>query len=92
MERGDEVIVVIVGNKSDLSDKRQVTSEDVEKLCADVGALFHIETSTKANHNVKALFKKIAAALPDAGGAPPEEKPEVVDIKVEEPTNTSSCC
>lgn len=65
-ERGDDVIIVLVGNKTDLNDKRQVTPEDLDKRAKELG-IMSIETSAKAGHNVKALFKKIAMALP--GGA-----------------------
>jgi hypothetical protein len=44
----------------------QVTPEDVDKRAKELGVM-SIETSAKAGHNVKALFKKIAMALP--GGA-----------------------
>ena len=33
--------------------------DDVENLQIKIGAKFFIETSTKANHNVKLLFKKL---------------------------------
>lgn len=62
-ERGDDVIIVLVGNKTDLNDKRQVTPEDLDKRAKELGVM-SIETSAKAGHNVKALFKKIAMALP----------------------------
>lgn len=71
-ERGEDVIIVLVGNKTDLNDKRQVTPEDLDKRAKELGVM-SIETSAKAGHNVKALFKKIAMALPggsvDAGAA-----------------------
>lgn len=68
-ERGDDVIVVMVGNKTDLSEKRQVTTEEGEKKAKDLGCLF-IETSAKTGHNVKALFSKIAQALPGVDNSP----------------------
>ena len=70
-ERGNDVIVVLVGNKTDLGDsKREVTTQQGEEEAKRSGALF-IETSAKVGHNVKALFKKIAQALPgmEEGGA-----------------------
>lgn len=79
-ERGQDVIIVLVGNKTDLSDKRQVPLEDLEKRAKELGVL-HIETSAKAGHNVKLLFKKIAAALP--GANEPSEQ--------QAPTSTSEC-
>eukprot|EP00842_Homolaphlyctis_polyrhiza_P006258 jgi/Hompol1/6633/HPOL_001979-RA len=62
-ERGNDVIIVLVGNKTDLSDKRQVSTEEGEKKAKEFNVMF-IETSAKAGYNVKALFKKIAQALP----------------------------
>ncbi|KAG8100973.1 hypothetical protein GUJ93_ZPchr0293g2870 [Zizania palustris] len=62
-ERGSDVIIVLVGNKTDLVDKRQVSIEEGEGKAKDLGVMF-IETSAKAGFNIKALFRKIAAALP----------------------------
>lgn len=42
---------------------RQVTTEEAEKKAQEFNVMF-IETSAKAGHNVKVLFKKIAQALP----------------------------
>lgn len=54
---------MLVGNKTDLNDKRQVTQDELEKRAKELNIL-SIETSAKAGHNVKPLFKKIAMALP----------------------------
>ena len=62
-ERGNDVIIVLVGNKADLSDKRQVTLEEATAKSTELNILF-METSAKAGHNVKSLFKKIAMSLP----------------------------
>lgn len=62
-ERGEQVIIVLVGNKTDLRDKREVTVDEGEAKAKELGALF-IETSAKAGYNVKALFKKVATELP----------------------------
>ncbi|WVQ92313.1 hypothetical protein IAS59_006122 [Cryptococcus gattii] len=67
-ERGQDVIIVLVGNKTDLNDKRQVTPEDLDKRAKELGVM-SIETSAKAGHNVKTLFKKIAMALPGGNEA-----------------------
>lgn len=96
MERGDDVIVVIVGNKSDLSAKRQVSVEEAETFCKAVGGKFLVETSTKANHNVNLLFKRIASCLPEFSetSAEAETRPETVDISIEgaTPLGSTSCC
>lgn len=73
---------MLVGNKTDLNDKRyvavvssnnrQVSPEDLDKRAKELGVL-SIETSAKAGHNVKTLFKKIALALPGGPEVPKEE-------------------
>jgi len=62
-ERGNDVIIVLVGNKTDLSDKRQVTEQQGQDEAKKNNLMF-IETSAKVGHNVKLLFKRIAQALP----------------------------
>ena len=67
-ERGNDVIVVLVGNKTDLGDsKREVTTAQGEEEAKRSGAIF-VETSAKLGHNVKALFRRIAQALPGMEG------------------------
>ncbi|PAA74751.1 hypothetical protein BOX15_Mlig011543g1 [Macrostomum lignano] len=61
-ERGTDVIIALVGNKTDLADKRQVTTEDGERRSKELGVMF-IETSAKAGYNVKQLFRRIASEL-----------------------------
>lgn len=70
-ERGDDVIVALVGNKTDLAEKRRVSREEGEAYAAQHKILF-IETSAKAGLNIKALFRQLAQQLPgvDAGTVP----------------------
>ncbi|CAO3681370.1 unnamed protein product [Umbelopsis vinacea] len=67
-ERGNDVIIVLVGNKTDLNDRRQVSIEEGEKKSREYNVMF-IETSAKAGHNVKALFRKVGHALPGMDSA-----------------------
>ncbi|KAG5457427.1 MAG: Rab6-Gtp:gcc185 rab binding domain complex [Olpidium bornovanus] len=75
-ERGQDVIIVLVGNKTDMSEKRQVTMDEGEKKAKEFDRVLFIETSAKAGYNVKALFRKIAEALPgmDNNGGGAEDK------------------
>lgn len=62
-ERGSDVIIMLVGNKTDLSDKRQVSTEDGDKKAKELNVMF-IETSAKAGYNVKQvnsvhIYKKL---------------------------------
>lgn len=61
-ERGNDVIIMLVGNKTDIVEQRQVSSEEGESKASRSNAMF-IETSAKAGFNVKALFRKLAQAL-----------------------------
>uniref|UniRef100_A0A914BZA7 Rab6 n=1 Tax=Acrobeloides nanus TaxID=290746 RepID=A0A914BZA7_9BILA len=62
-ERGNDVIIMLVGNKTDLAEKRQVSTEEGEQKAKELNVMF-IETSAKAGYNVKQLFRRIASALP----------------------------
>ncbi|PIA14288.1 small GTP binding protein RAB6A [Coemansia reversa NRRL 1564] len=62
-ERGNDVLIVLVGNKADLKDGREVATKEGEDKARDLNVMF-METSAKSGHNVKALFKKVALALP----------------------------
>ena len=66
-ERGNDVIIMLVGNKTDLGDKREVTVQQGEEEARRCGALF-VETSAKVGANVKGLFRRIAQALPGMEG------------------------
>jgi len=68
-ERGNDVIIVLVGNKTDLRDKGEVTIEEGEAKAKEYNVMF-METSAKVGHNVKALFRKIAQALPGMDATP----------------------
>lgn len=62
------MIIVLVGNKTDLNDKREVTTQQGEDEAKKNNLMF-IETSAKVGHNVKNLFRRIAQALPGMEGA-----------------------
>ena len=51
-ERGNDVTIMLVGNKTDLQDKRQVSMEEGERKAQELNVMF-IETSAKAGYNVK---------------------------------------
>ncbi|XP_065887499.1 ras-related protein Rab-6A-like [Dysidea avara] len=78
-ERGNDVIIMLVGNKTDLADGRQVSVEDGEKKAIELNVMF-IETSAKAGYNVKQLFGQVAAALPDEEAT--QERPKDDSNKV----------
>lgn len=87
-ERGNDVILVLVGNKTDQSDKRQVSIEEGEAKAKEHDIMF-IETSAKAGFNVKALFRKIAAALPGMENSTIARETDLIDVKLSPNTSGS---
>ncbi|OIW10869.1 hypothetical protein TanjilG_27815 [Lupinus angustifolius] len=80
-ERGGDVIIVLVGNKTDLVEKRQVSIEEGEAKAHELNVMF-IETSAKAGFNIKALFRKIAAALPGMETLSSAKQEDMVDVNL----------
>ncbi|KAI7872441.1 ras-related protein rab-like protein-6A [Spinellus fusiger] len=90
-ERGNEAIVVLVGNKTDLNEKREVTVEDGEKRAKELNVMF-IETSAKAGHNVKTLFRKIAQALPGIHQDMSDTKEQMQKVNLSNSNTEASGC
>jgi Ras-related protein Rab-22 len=57
------IVLVVCGNKADLSDHRRVQSDVAQEYATKVGALY-METSAKDNANIDNLFKQIAKLVP----------------------------
>ncbi|CEP63414.1 Rab family GTPase YPT6 LALA0_S08e01926g [Lachancea lanzarotensis] len=100
-ERGEEnVVLCIVGNKNDLSDERQVSTEEGERKAQVLNAKIFIETSTKVGFNVKNLFRKIAKTLPEfqkSDNVPIDDstskrKPDVIDITTNKEEQDQTGC
>lgn len=76
--RGSEVQIMLVGNKADLAEKREVPMEDAQKLSEELNVMF-IEVSAKAGVNIKQLFRNLSDSLPGEGKE--KTKPETVQIE-----------
>ncbi|XP_077128449.1 ras-related protein Rab-17 isoform X1 [Ranitomeya variabilis] len=57
-----EMVIALVGNKSDLQDDRKVSAEDA-KAFAEQKRLLFMETSAKTGHGVKEVFQAVASEL-----------------------------
>ncbi|MHA2406663.1 MAG: Rab family GTPase [Candidatus Hermodarchaeia archaeon] len=55
--------LVLVGNKADLINERQISKEAAEKALADHNMLFYTETSAKSGTNIIQLFNDISQKL-----------------------------
>ena len=58
----EDAIFVLVGNKTDLEDKRVISRVDGEKFAEDNGLLF-FETSAKSGKNVEELFNQCTTEI-----------------------------
>lgn len=58
----NKVITVLVGNKIDLADKREVSQQRAEEF-SDAQDMYYLETSAKESDNVEKLFLDLACRL-----------------------------
>ena len=57
-----EVQLVLLGNKCDLEEGRQVQKDDVEQLCSSKG-IEYLQVSAKTGDNVNKAFERMAELL-----------------------------
>lgn len=62
----EDVRIVLVGNKTDLTEKRQVSRDEGEQKAKEHDIMF-IETSAKSGSNITNLFQQLAIALSSDG-------------------------
>ena len=62
----DDLAKLLVGNKCDLVDQREVTLERAMAFCKEYG-MEHIETSAKSGSNVLEAFEKLVSAVHERG-------------------------
>ena len=60
--REEDVLLILVGNKSDMDSARQVSTEEGQRLAEKLNLLF-FETSAKSGANIKTLFNELAKKL-----------------------------
>ncbi|NXB79216.1 RAB17 protein, partial [Donacobius atricapilla] len=58
----NEIVIALVGNKTDLAAEREVTTEEGEEFARTKGLLF-METSAKSNHRVNDVFMSVVQEL-----------------------------
>ncbi|XP_059881975.1 ras-related protein Rab-6B-like [Delphinus delphis] len=81
---GSDVIILLVGNKTDLDDKRQATLREGERRAKELSATF-IETGAKTGYNVKQLFRRVASALPGMENVQEKSREGMIDTELDQP-------
>ena len=92
-ERGNEAVIVLVGNKIDKAEERAVSLEEAEAKAKSLEATY-VETSAKTGDNVKQLFKQIANTLPGDKPQPAGAvgRMHITPDRQPEKTTKEKCC
>merc|ERR1719397_2086331 len=88
-ERGYEVVIMLVGNKTDLP-YRDVLERDGEEKARELGVLY-IEASAKDGTNVKQLFRTIAKNLPSSEVGDKNSAPRGVSFHNKKDIDSGKC-
>ncbi|ELT94379.1 hypothetical protein CAPTEDRAFT_193005 [Capitella teleta] len=87
----DDVVIMLLGNKSDMTSERLVRREDGERLAKEYGTAF-METSAKTGLNVELAFMAIARDLKSRKSRRPNEPKFNVAEYVDQEKQKPSCC
>ena len=83
------VLLVLVGNKADLQQKRVILQEEAEAMAHHFSVKF-VEVSALSGENVEKVFKEIAAELVERFDQ--EKKQEEENLLTRKKTNDKKCC
>ena len=90
-----QVLKILIGNKSDLEEKREIQKDEGEAFAMRNGMQF-IETSAKNNTNVSEAFEALAKIMVDSSNKRNAIKIEKKNIKVEKGADLNvkkkNCC
>uniref|UniRef100_A0A8B9CDN6 small monomeric GTPase n=1 Tax=Anser brachyrhynchus TaxID=132585 RepID=A0A8B9CDN6_9AVES len=86
-----DVVIMLLGNKADVSSERAVRTEDGASLAREYGVPF-METSAKTGMNVELAFLAIAKELKQRALQPPDEPRFQIHDYIEAQQKKSSCC
>ncbi|XP_061232880.1 ras-related protein Rab-37 isoform X1 [Neopsephotus bourkii] len=86
-----DVVIMLLGNKADVSSERAVRTEDGASLAREYGVPF-METSAKTGMNVELAFLAIAKELKQRAVQPQDEPRFQIHEYIEAQQRKSSCC
>jgi Ras-related protein Rab-21 len=100
LQVGNDIVIAIAGNKSDLEKNRQVEVSAAEEYARSVGAV-HFSTSAKTNKGTDDVFLDLSKRIIDqkgskkAAGGVAQQKGSKVNIVDDDPVakpEKSGCC
>ncbi|XP_038633217.1 ras-related protein Rab-37-like isoform X1 [Scyliorhinus canicula] len=86
-----DVVIMLLGNKADITSERAIKREEGEKLAREYGVPF-IETSAKTGINVELAFLAVAKELKHRSVNQPNELKFQIHEYIESQREKSSCC
>ncbi|CAM4555328.1 unnamed protein product [Lepidochelys olivacea] len=86
-----DVVIMLLGNKADVSNERVIRMEDGESLAREYGVPF-METSAKTGMNVELAFRAIAKELKQRAVQQPDEPRFQIHDYIESQKKKTSCC
>ncbi|XP_078081381.1 ras-related protein Rab-37 isoform X2 [Mustelus asterias] len=86
-----DVVIMLLGNKADITSERAIKREEGEKLAREYGVPF-IETSAKTGINVELAFLAVAKELKHRSVNQPNEPKFQIHDYIESQREKSSCC
>ncbi|XP_065418853.1 ras-related protein Rab-37 isoform X1 [Chrysemys picta bellii] len=86
-----DVVIMLLGNKADVSSERVIRMEDGESLAREYGVPF-METSAKTGMNVELAFLAIAKELKQRAVQHPDEPRFQIRDYIQSQKKKSSCC
>ncbi|XP_041076646.1 ras-related protein Rab-37-like isoform X1 [Polyodon spathula] len=86
-----DVVIMLLGNKSDMNSERVIKREEGEKLAREYGVPF-METSAKTGVNVDLAFLAVAKELKHRCVQQPNEPSFHIHDYIESQKKTTSCC
>ncbi|KAG5601353.1 hypothetical protein H5410_032723 [Solanum commersonii] len=92
--RGAHGIILLVGNKCDLTAQKVVSTETAQAFADEIGIPF-METSAKSTTNVEQAFMAMTASIKNRMASQPASKnarPPTVQIRGQPVNQKSGCC
>ncbi|KAK0132510.1 Ras-related protein Rab-37 [Merluccius polli] len=86
-----DVVIMLLGNKSDMAAERVIKKEEGEKLAKEYGVPF-METSAKTGVNVELAFQAIAQELKHRDAQQPNEPKFQIHDYIESKKHKTGCC
>ncbi|KAF6011356.1 hypothetical protein HII13_002718 [Brettanomyces bruxellensis] len=91
-QASNNIVIALVGNKTDLEEERQIPTEEAQAFANEAGLLF-FEVSAKSGKGIKECFREIALKMPieETLKRRRDRKRGTVDLNKRPSTNEQQC-